>query len=77
MGMNHCSRFYFPQTLPCREILFGLVNWADLVSAGYFKAFMGDDVDKLMALCMCLVLRTLQSDFTFIISFYCQLNCEV
>lgn len=77
MCMNRCSRFYFPHTLPRREILFGVVNWAVLVSAGYFKACMGDDVDKQIPLCMCLVLRTLQSDFTFIISFYCQLNWEV
>lgn len=32
---------------------------------------------KLIALCMCLVPWTLQSAFTFIISLYCQLNCEV
>lgn len=67
--MNHCSRFYFPHMLSRREILFGVVNWAILVSAGYFKAFMRDDVDKLIPLCMCLVLRTLQSNFIFIITY--------
>lgn len=46
MCMNHCCRFYFAQILPCRELLFSLVNWALLVLPGYFKAFMGDDVDK-------------------------------
>lgn len=46
MCMSHCSRFYFAQKRPCREILFSLVNWTLLVLLGYFKAFMGDDVDK-------------------------------
>lgn len=44
--MSHCSRFYFAQKRPCRETLFNLVNWTLLVLLGYFKAFMGDDVDK-------------------------------
>lgn len=44
--MSHCSRFYFAQKRPCRETLFSLVNWTPLVLLGYFKAFMGDDVDK-------------------------------
>lgn len=46
MCMNHCSRSYFAQKFLCSEILFSFVNWALLVSPGYFEALRGDDAGE-------------------------------
>lgn len=68
--MNHCSDFILLRNSHAEKYYLVLLIEFFLVLPGYFKAFIGDDVDKANSTLRVFSTLTLQSAFMFMISFY-------